>query len=230
MLLRLLLHRAGLHQCDLPTLWEDAGLVGTAPPDAMKAAAGSSGGPRAGTPCAWTCTERRCRSRHGTAAHSGGRLGGFVHLVAPGESLSSVATTDGLAVAQLAAPTACLASTEPGDTLGAIAARAVPPSRSWAAANSLAPAGLLLAGTTLTLGGGNTGSAEHELGSRLATRRRSRRRLSPTERAPGSTGRCRDPVPVTSCVFAWLCSGCVPFVRSSLASCRAFCGTRPVPL
>lgn len=132
----------------------------------------------------------------------------FVHIVVPGESLSSVAAADGLTVEQLAAangmpgsaelvagtqlvippqggastleaapvapgvdsdgdsddsvasPRAAASSAsyvvQPGDTLSAIAAREGTTVAQLAAANGLDPVGLLLAGATLTLGGGET--------------------------------------------------------------------------
>jgi LysM repeat protein len=124
----------------------------------------------------------------------------FTHVVAPGESLSSVAAADALSVSQLAAangvsmdaeliagsslaippqtgePMALSAPSDtavaapstdvsaaspsggylvqPGDTLSAIAARYGVGIDQLASANGLAPAGLLLSGTTLSVSGG----------------------------------------------------------------------------
>lgn len=131
----------------------------------------------------------------------------FMHVVAPGESLYSVAATDGLSVNQLAAAnglspnssliagsslaipaqtagatssttysapsTTTYASTaqpasssssggyvvQPGDTLSAIAARAGVSVAQLAAANGLSPTGVLLAGSTLSVAGGQSSSS-----------------------------------------------------------------------
>lgn len=116
----------------------------------------------------------------------------FGHVVAPGESLSSVAAADGLSVSQLAAanglspnanliagstlqippqsagvstasgapetsesaPVAGAYVVQPGDTLSAIAAVNGLSVDQLAADNGLDPNGVLLAGSTLNLGGG----------------------------------------------------------------------------
>jgi soluble lytic murein transglycosylase-like protein len=123
----------------------------------------------------------------------------FMHVVAPGESLSSVAAADGLSVSQLAAANGVSTATEliagsslaipaqtemaiapsvptetaaaapsteapvasssggylvqPGDTLSAIAARYGVGIDQLASANGLDPAGLLLAGSSLSVSG-----------------------------------------------------------------------------
>ncbi len=138
----------------------------------------------------------------------------FMHTVAPGESLSSVATADGLSVSQLAAanglspsasliagsslavppqtgtvaasttasptgttvssPTTTYVSTapaatgggylvQPGDTLSSIAARYGVSVGQLAAANGLSPNGLLVSGTTLSVGAGS-GNVSEETG------------------------------------------------------------------
>jgi LysM repeat protein len=109
------------------------------------------------------------------------------HQVADGESLTSIATVDGLSVAQLAAANGLSPNAELitgttlkipaqsaavsaagtsggyrvvfGDTLSAIAARDGVTVSELAAANSLNPAGLLPAGTTLTIPGATTAKA-----------------------------------------------------------------------
>ncbi len=126
----------------------------------------------------------------------------FGHVVAPGESLTSVATADGLSIDQLAAAngistdTQLIAGTvlqippqsgeasapapaqsshsvgesapvssggyvvQPGDTLSGIAAANGITVDQLAAANGLDPAGILFAGSTLSIsGGGSTSSA-----------------------------------------------------------------------
>ncbi len=129
----------------------------------------------------------------------------FAHVVAKGESLSSVAATDGLSVDQLAAanglspdaqlitgatlqipPQSAAAVTpssaagdesqpvtsegaapaggggyvvQPGDTLSAIAAANGMTVDQLAAANGLTPSGLLIAGTTLSLGSSSASSS-----------------------------------------------------------------------
>jgi LysM repeat protein len=130
----------------------------------------------------------------------------FVHVIAPGESLSSVAAADGLSVFQLAAANGISSETQliagsslqippqtgdltassssspgatapapesastssagggytvqPGDTLSAIAARFGTSVDQLAAANGLDPAGILLAGASISLSGGPVSTSE----------------------------------------------------------------------
>jgi LysM repeat protein len=134
----------------------------------------------------------------------------FVHVIAPGESLSSVAAADGLSVDQLAAANGISAESQliagsslqippqtgdlsapsdtssasssdesapapesaspastgggytvaPGDTLSGIAARYGTTVDQLASANGLDPAGLLLAGATISLSGAPVSSSE----------------------------------------------------------------------
>jgi N-acetylmuramoyl-L-alanine amidase len=130
----------------------------------------------------------------------------FVHVIAPGESLSSVAAADGLSVFQLAAANGISSDTQliagsslqippqtgdltassssspgatapapesastssagggytvqPGDTLSAIAARFGTSVDQLAAANGLDPAGILLAGASISLSGGQVSTSE----------------------------------------------------------------------
>jgi N-acetylmuramoyl-L-alanine amidase len=143
----------------------------------------------------------------------------FMHVVAPGESLASVAATDGLSVDQLAAanglsPNSLLISgsslaippqtgeagsststadsaapsttyvsstaqpagsagggyvVQPGDTLSAIAARYGVSVDQLAAANGLSPSGLLLAGSTLSVSGGQSSAQAGETGGSSGT-------------------------------------------------------------
>jgi N-acetylmuramoyl-L-alanine amidase len=127
----------------------------------------------------------------------------FGHVVAPGESLTSVAAADGLSIDQLAAANGISSGTElvagtvlqippqtgeatasasapaessqsvgesapvstgdyvvqPGDTLSAIAAANGTTVEQLAAANGLDPAGILLAGATLSISGGGSASS-----------------------------------------------------------------------
>jgi LysM repeat protein len=138
----------------------------------------------------------------------------FMHVVAPGESLASVAATDGLSIDQLAAANGLSSSSQliagsslaippqtggavgstgssytaapstttyvstspstgsstsssgggylvqPGDTLSAIAAQYGVSVDQLAAANGLSTDGVLLAGTTLSVGGGGSSASE----------------------------------------------------------------------
>lgn len=158
----------------------------------------------------------------------------FMHVIAPGESLASVAATDGLSVSQLAAanglspdaqliagaslaipaqeggamvPTSTSSATpattsyvstaqpasstggylvQPGDTLSAIAAQYGVSVDQLAAANGLSPNGVLLAGSTLSVSGGQSsdeGSATSSSGGTtqfVST--------SPTGQASSATG------------------------------------------
>ena len=84
------------------------------------------------------------------------------HVVAAGESLSSIAGRDGLTVEQLAAANAGSYVVQPGDTLSAIAARAGMSVDELAAANGIDPEGLLLAGAVLGVPGASTEAAPSE--------------------------------------------------------------------
>jgi N-acetylmuramoyl-L-alanine amidase len=134
-------------------------------------------------------------------AAPGSAAAAFGHVVAPGESLTSVAAVDGLSIDQLAAANGISPDTEliagtvlhippqtgqatasapaessqgaggsapastggyvvqPGDTLSGIAAANGITVDQLAAANGLDPAGILLAGATLSISGGGSSSS-----------------------------------------------------------------------